>query len=64
MLHLLYVFGNPTLTLKALEDAGVDCYPDTIQELIEGGAVIQESGSHEYSLVESRPNYPSNLPCC
>jgi hypothetical protein len=53
MLHLLYVFGNPTLTLKALEDAGVDCYPDTIQELIEGGAVIQESGSHEYSLSKA-----------
>jgi len=42
MLHLLYVFGKPSLSLQTLEDAGIYCYNDTIQELVQGGAVHQK----------------------
>ena len=44
MMHLLYVFGKPSLTLQALQDAGIYCYNDTIQELIDGGAVHKKAG--------------------
>ncbi|MGH9874980.1 MAG: hypothetical protein ACRD9S_21200 [Pyrinomonadaceae bacterium] len=44
MLHLLYVFGKPSLTLQALQDAGIYCYEDTIQELVSSGAVHKKAG--------------------
>jgi hypothetical protein len=53
MLHLLYVFGKPSLTLQALQDASIYCYEDTIQELVDGGAVHKKAGPNEsYYLSE------------
>ena len=43
MLHLLYVFGKPSLSLQTLEDAGIYCYNDTIQELVQGARSTKKS---------------------
>lgn len=47
MLHLLYVFGKPSLSHQALQNAGIYCYEDTIQELIDGGAVHKKVDTTE-----------------
>ena len=52
MLHLLYTLkpGIPGLSAAELDHAGVDCGPDTIQPLVEAGAVVY--GNNCYSLTE------------
>ena len=52
MLHLLYTLkpGIPGLSPAELTHAGVDCGPDTIQPLVEAGAVVYENNC--YSLTK------------
>lgn len=54
MLHLLYVCGKPSLSLEQLENAGINCYHDTVSMLVDGGAVIREGDDLKtYSLSQS-----------
>src|SRR5688500_6430526 len=52
MLHLLNVFGRPELRLDQLEAMGIHCFADTIQELVDEGAVTRtrRSGVERYQL--------------
>jgi hypothetical protein len=52
MLHLLNVFGQPHLTHAELQAMGIHCYMDTIQELVDEGAVTRSrrSGIERYEL--------------
>jgi hypothetical protein len=50
MLHLLYLHGKPTLTEKLLAQAGILCYTDTIQILVNAGAVHRSDDGGDYSL--------------
>lgn len=52
MLHLLYTLrpGHPGLTNQQLDNAGIDCGPDTIYPLEAGGAVARDGAT--YSLTE------------
>ncbi len=49
MLHLLYCYGHPHLGLGELRQAGIDCYNDTIQHLIDKQAV-ERGASDTYQL--------------
>lgn len=50
MLHLLNVYGKPALHISKLNDAGIDCYNDTIYELLNAN-VIQRDAAENYSLT-------------
>jgi hypothetical protein len=49
MIHLVHRYGRPGLTAQALHDAGVDCYSDTVQPLLNSG-VFQPGPAGEFEL--------------
>jgi len=52
MLHLLYCYRHPHLDLNDLRRAGIDCYNDTIQHLIDK-SVVERSTPDTYQLSQS-----------
>src|ERR1700733_3414769 len=49
MLHLLYNAPTPAISDSDLREAGVSCYPDTIQPLLEAG-LVERTTPDEYRL--------------
>jgi hypothetical protein len=49
MLHLLNLYGKPALHINQMNAAGINCYNDTIMELLSTN-VIQKDASDNYSL--------------
>jgi hypothetical protein len=52
MIHLLYLSPKPKLSGTELADVGVDCYQDTIQELL-SAKVVKRSSSNNYILSDA-----------
>jgi hypothetical protein len=46
MLHLLHLYGKSGISREALVKAGIDCIPDTIDPLLESGAVVRLEEGH------------------
>jgi len=50
-LHLLYLYHDDSggLSYSDLRDAGIDCFVDSIQEMIESGLIVEVNGTYELS---------------
>ena len=59
MLHLLYSTRRPSLSLDELENAGIDCYPDTIM-MLEAMDLVHNRDA-QYSLVKQTAAMASNF---
>ncbi len=54
MSHLLFAFGRPELTGAELQAAGIRCYMDTIQILVQDGVVVRDGDDFQLSPAAAR----------